>query len=126
MKIGPSASLILLYLLLILFAFRTDGVSVGAVTRVDGQNQYCHIVCNPLYTAYLTTPNKDRLTIVDVLRNGRERSFLLNAEALSYLERMSLVTSHREQLHRLPHDELMDRTTVEHLPSRNPPLQQPG
>jgi FtsZ-binding cell division protein ZapB len=55
------------------------------VTRVDGHNQYCHIVCNPLYTAYLTTPNKDRLTIVDVLRNGRERSFMLNAEALSYL-----------------------------------------
>jgi len=55
------------------------------VTRVAGQNQYCHIVCNPLYTAYLTTPNKDRLTIVDVLRNGRERRFLLNAEALGYL-----------------------------------------
>jgi hypothetical protein len=30
------------------------------VMRVDGHNQYCHIVCNPLYTAYLTTPNKDR------------------------------------------------------------------
>jgi hypothetical protein len=72
------------------------------VTRVDGQNQYCHIVCNPLYTAYLTTPNKDRLTIVDVLRNGRERSFILNAEARSYLERMNLAASHRERLQRLP------------------------
>jgi hypothetical protein len=85
------------------------------VTRVAGHNQYCHIVCNPLYTAYLTTPNKDRLTIVDVLRNGRERSFMLNAEALSYLERMSLAASHRERLQRLPHDELMDRATVDRL-----------
>jgi hypothetical protein len=92
---------------------------------VDGQNQYCHIVCNPLYTAYLTTPNKDRLTIVDVLRNGRERSFMLNAEARSYLERMSLAASHRERLQQLPYDELMDRATVdrllaEHLPDLGP------
>jgi hypothetical protein len=25
-------------------------------TRVDGQNQHCNIVCNPLYTIYSTTP----------------------------------------------------------------------
>jgi hypothetical protein len=85
------------------------------VTRVDGHNQYCHIVCNPLYTAYLTTPNKDRLTIVDVLRNGRERSFMLNAEALNYLEHMRLAARHRERLQRLPHDELLDSATVDHL-----------
>ena len=68
-----------------------------------------------LYTVYLTTPHKDRLTIVDVLRNGRERSFLLNAEALSYLDRMSLAAIHRERLQRLPHDELMDSATVDRL-----------
>jgi hypothetical protein len=95
------------------------------VTRVDGQNQYCHIVCHPLYTAYLTTPRKDRLTIVDVLRNGRERCFLLNAEALDYLERMGLGAIHRERLQRLPHDERMDSTTVDrllhkHLPGLGP------
>src|SRR5450759_4991848 len=28
-------------------------------TRVDGKNQYCHVVCNPLYTAYITTPQQD-------------------------------------------------------------------
>ena len=36
------------------------------VTRGEGHKQYCHIVCNPLYTAYLTTPHKDRLTRGDV------------------------------------------------------------
>src|SRR4028119_2443503 len=36
-------------------------------TRVNGENQHCHIVCNPLHTTYRTTPAKDRLTIIDVL-----------------------------------------------------------
>jgi len=54
-------------------------------TRVDGQNQHCNIVCNPLYTVYATTPSKDRLSVLDVLRNGRERRFRLNDEAMGYL-----------------------------------------
>src|SRR5439155_14560816 len=28
-------------------------------TRVDGEAQYCQILCNALYTAYQTTPGKD-------------------------------------------------------------------
>ena len=39
-------------------------------TRVNGQNHHCHVVNNPLYSAYLTTPSKDRLSVIDVLRNG--------------------------------------------------------
>jgi hypothetical protein len=60
------------------------------VTRVDGQNQHCHVVCNPVYTAYHTRPNKDRLSVLDVLRNGRERLFRLNAETLGYLKGLPL------------------------------------
>ena len=56
------------------------------LTRVDGQNQHCHVVCNPVYTAYHTRPSKERLTVLDVLRNGRQRMFRLNEEALGYLE----------------------------------------
>src|SRR6266498_2427 len=44
-------------------------------TRVDGEAQYCQILCNPLYTAYQTTPGKDRLTVIDVLRGGRPRAY---------------------------------------------------
>jgi len=43
------------------------------LTRVDGQNQHCHIVCNPVYTSYHTRARKDRLSVLDVLRNGRKR-----------------------------------------------------
>jgi hypothetical protein len=59
-------------------------------TRVDGQEQHCNILCNPLYTIYTTTRGKGRLNVVDVLRNGRERRFRLNDEALSYLEATAL------------------------------------
>jgi len=55
-------------------------------TRVAGQNHHCHIVDNPLHTTFLTTPAKDRLTIIDVLCHGQPRRFRLNAEALGYLE----------------------------------------
>ena len=47
-------------------------------TVVNGQNEHCHVLCNPLYTAYFTTARKDRLTIVDVLRNLGARTFRLS------------------------------------------------
>jgi hypothetical protein len=54
-------------------------------TRVDGQNQHCQVVCNPVYSSYHTRPGKDRLAVLDVLRQGRKRIFRLNAEAFRYL-----------------------------------------
>jgi len=47
-------------------------------SRVNGQNYYTQIVCNPLATVFFTTKRKDRLTILDVLRNFESRSFLFN------------------------------------------------
>jgi len=37
-------------------------------SRVREQNHYAQILYNPYYTAYFTTPRKDRLTILDILR----------------------------------------------------------
>lgn len=59
-------------------------------TRVDGQNQHCQVVGNPVYTSYHTQPNKDRLSVLDVLRQGRMRIFRLNAEALEILKSVPL------------------------------------
>ena len=39
-------------------------------TRVNGQNEHCHVLGNPFYTAYFTLPSKDRLTVLTVLRGG--------------------------------------------------------
>jgi regulator of replication initiation timing len=59
-------------------------------TRVDGENEHCQVVCNPVYSSYHTRPGKDRLTVLDVLRQGRKRIFRLNEEALGYLEKVPL------------------------------------
>ena len=59
-------------------------------TRVDGQNQHCQVVCNPVYTSYHTQPRKDRLSVLDVLRQGRKRIFRLNQEAWEILKNVPL------------------------------------
>lgn len=55
-------------------------------TRVNGENQHCHIVCNPLYSAYFTRPRKDRLTVIDILSNQFETRFLLNEQTAEWLQ----------------------------------------
>jgi len=70
------------------------------LTRVDGQNQHCHVVCNPVYTAYHTRPGKDRLSVLDVLRNGRQRIYRVNAEALGYMEQLNWSKSAWDKLQR--------------------------
>jgi hypothetical protein len=59
-------------------------------TRVNGVNQQCHVLCNPLYTAFFTTASKDRLSVLDVLRNLGPRTFRCNAEALELLHALGL------------------------------------
>ena len=94
-------------------------------TRVNGQNGYCHIVCNPLYTAYFTTAGKDRLTIIDVLTNHRPRCFLVNAEALGFMEACGLSAVRRQQVEHLPAGTIVDEATMQalledHLPGLGP------
>jgi hypothetical protein len=92
-------------------------------TRVDGQNQYCHILCNPVYTAFRTRPHKDRLTILDVLRNGRPRIFLINTEALSYLEGLPLSKTTHQILQSWQDGIVLDEVTlIKHLNDDLPDL----
>jgi len=97
-------------------------------TRVNGQNGYCHIVCNPLYTAYFTTAAKDRRTIIDVLTNHRPRRFLVNAEALGFMEACGLSAVRRQQVEQLPSGTIVDEATMQalledHLPGLGPQQQ---
>jgi hypothetical protein len=55
-------------------------------TRVNGKNQHCHVVTNPLYTAYFTRPGKDRLTLISILQDVSEPPFLLNETTTGWLE----------------------------------------
>jgi len=93
--------------------------------RVNGQNQHCHIVCNPLYTAYFTTEKKDRLTVIDVLRNTSECTFLLNDEAFELLHSLRLSARVISQLNGLPQNQELGESEFtgllgQHLPDLGP------
>jgi len=55
--------------------------------------------CNPVYSSFMTLPKKDRLSVLDVLRNGRPRAVSLepgSAEAVEW--RCSSQTRSRQLL----------------------------
>jgi len=54
--------------------------------RVNGTNQYVQILCNNHFTAFFTVPHKDRLTVLDILRNFEPRSFIFNDDTFQFLE----------------------------------------
>jgi len=70
----------------------------STLTRVNGQNQNCNIVCNPFYTVYRTLAHKDRMSMLDVLRNGRPRKFRLNQTALDCLANVQLSQATQQTL----------------------------
>ncbi len=82
-------------------------------TRVNGLNHHCQVVCNPLYTSYHTTPAKDRLTVIDLLRPGQEGRYLINAWALDWLRKAGVSARVRAQMGRLPRDQVVDQTTLD-------------
>src|SRR5438034_11719820 len=92
-------------------------------TRVNGVNQHCQVICNPLYGAYFTTARKDRLTIIDVLRNGRERVFRFNEEALGLLRQFGVSQRVLEQVGQLPfHQDWSQERSEERLAEQIPDL----
>lgn len=54
-------------------------------TRVNGENQHCHVVCNPWYSAYFTRAGKDRLTVIHLLQGCDTVAFLLNEQTRAWL-----------------------------------------
>jgi len=71
-------------------------------TPVNGRHRHCQVLCNPLYTAYTTTQRKDRLTIIDVLRNQREWIFQLNEEAFGLMRQFKVAQWVMEKLRPMP------------------------
>ena len=85
-------------------------------TRVNGEAQYCQILCNPLYTAYQTTPGKDRRTIIEVLRGGlsggRPRTYRFDREADRHLVFLGLSAAARAKLTAIPREQTLDEATL--------------
>ena len=70
--------------------------------RVRGVNHTTNVICNPLYTIYQTTRYKDRLTVLKVLQNTEELSFILNEMTYELLEAFKVPTKWINQLKLLP------------------------
>ena len=58
--------------------------------RVNGVNQYCHVLGNPLYSIYRTMPRKDRPTVLAVLRGTETPRYLVNDEAIALAASMGV------------------------------------
>jgi regulator of replication initiation timing len=91
-------------------------------TRVNGHNQHCHILANPLYTAYCTLPAKDRLSMLRVLQGGADPVFRCNELALALMEQLGITDKWRSLLPTLlPHEQdltekELDGVLEKHLP----------
>jgi len=82
-------------------------------TRVDGEGHYCQILCNPFYTAYQTTPGKDRRTILEVLRGGRPAAYRYDQEAERHLAFLGLSASAQARVRAaLPREQVLDEVTL--------------
>jgi len=84
-------------------------------TRVDGQNHHCHVVGNPLYTAYFTRPRKDRLTIIEILQNVSETPFVFNEKTADWLETFAVPKWAQRAIAGWPHHLLLNYDQVEEL-----------
>ena len=57
---------------------------------VNGSMHHTHILCNPYYTAYFTTPKKDRLTVLKILSLGRDLLLQYDLIAFDLMKRFSI------------------------------------
>jgi hypothetical protein len=83
--------------------------------RVNGENQYSQIFCNPFYTAFFTVPHKDRLTILDILLCGKERFYLFNAMAFDLLSDFNISGKIIDQIKQLTNDSVMSEEKMQEL-----------
>ena len=83
--------------------------------RVNGENQYSQIFCNPFYTAFFTVPHKDRLTILDILLCGKERSYLFDTMAFDLLSDFNISRKIIRQIKELTNDSVISEEEMQKM-----------
>jgi hypothetical protein len=83
--------------------------------RVNGKNQYSQILCNPYYTAFFTVPRKDRLTILDLLLCGRERTYRFDLKAFCLMSDFKVAKKVTHQLLNLTEDKGISEAEMQAL-----------
>jgi len=81
--------------------------------KVNGQNCYTQVVCNPYYTAYFTNKGKDRLTVLEVLWGGEDLQFCLDEAAWAYLSACGLPQKYQAVLATWPQEQFFSREQFE-------------
>jgi hypothetical protein len=73
-------------------------------TRVNGRNEHCHVLGNPLFSFYHTAPRKDRQAVLSALCGGKALTYLCNSAALAYMQIQGLSKPDRKRLLLLPQE----------------------
>ena len=89
--------------------------------RVDGQNYYTHILCNPWYTAYCTAEKKDRMTIIEILQNGSPIKYCINQEAIEIAEQLGIARKYIPLLKQLKSEQEYEKEQILQLVSKHLP-----
>lgn len=61
--------------------------------RVQGTNQHFTVLCSDYFSAFFITPNKDRLSVIDILSQQEELSCLINPYTINFLQERKLKAS---------------------------------
>ena len=83
----------------------------STASRENGVTRHCHILSNDFYTAYFTEAKKDRMTILDILRDKKPRQYLLSETTFDIMSYLRVSTPLIVCLGKLRADELMDEET---------------
>jgi len=88
--------------------------------RVNGENWYTQILTSPYYTAYFTCEHKTRLTILEILRTGKEDGgrglrYVFNDEAFEILSRLRVSKKTIDELSELKSEKELCREEIEEL-----------
>jgi hypothetical protein len=83
--------------------------------RVNGQNHFVQILCNPFYTAYFTIPHKDRLSILKILQGSEIKNYNFNEEAFTLLENFRLTKNMIDQIRDMVFGQILDNEQMEQL-----------
>lgn len=74
----------------------------STATGLFGKTYQCHILCNPLYTAYTTLPGKDRFSLLKVLLGGEPLRYRLTSRVHEQLAEAGVAAKTRATLTLLP------------------------
>jgi hypothetical protein len=83
--------------------------------RVNGNNWYSQIFCNPYYTAFFTVQGKDRLTILDLLLCGRERTYRFDLKAFCLMSDFKVSRKVTDQILNLTEDKEISEAEMQAL-----------